>query len=743
VVTTGTVLAGLLAFAVLTLWVSERWVLSCVEAGAYLFACAIVILRAGRIRVSIALLAPVFMCAWAAIQWGAHWSAVPSATVDSGLYWLAAACFVLIGSQAESVIFLKTSLVLGAMVCVAGTIQMFTSPGNVFWLFPSGFDRRVIGPFVSPNNYAAFVELLLPLALVRRGWPYLTVAAVLTATVVASASRTGAALVLAEIAVVMLLHQWNRRPILAFVFLAGILTVIVGAQFLTSRLLQKNDLFAVRREFLHSSLAMFHSEPLHGFGLGTWPFVYPRFAVIDTGEMANHAHNEWVQWAAEGGVPAFAVMLGLMISTIRPAILSVWGIGLLAVFAHALVDYPFLRLGLAAWIFAFLGVLSASARHCKSLPVAGIIPVLLFGTFEAGKLAYADVLYRRATLSSVQKAVTLTPDRAEYHFVLAELDPSHAIEHLQRALSANAYDTRSDIGLALEHEAAGDPAAAEQSLLHSAGYDHQFAPAWALAGFYFRQGNLDEFWRWAQNAAAMSYGDRRAYFDLCFLVCENSHEVFAKLVNAYPALEAPFLDYLLVRHRIHEATEVAQKMTEEAAPSDRDALFDYIDAAIDAGEVAAAWQVQGRLWGTQTLMVNGDFARPLSGRGFDWRIEPTKGVSMARTEDGGSALSVEFSGREPESCGLLDHALALDDEVNYVLRFDYRSVGLPAQTGISWRLESAGVFAFEASMNWTHEVWRIRGTTRKLKLAYQCIAGNARAEGRFFLRNVQIDVAPL
>ena len=76
-----------------------------------------------------------------------------------------------------------------------GLIQLFTSAGRVFWLFPSGYDTEVIGPFVSRNNYAAFVELLLPLALVfsyqdrPNSKAYLVLAAALVASVVASGSR--------------------------------------------------------------------------------------------------------------------------------------------------------------------------------------------------------------------------------------------------------------------------------------------------------------------------------------------------------------------------------------------------------------------------------------------------------------------------------------------------------------------------------------------------------------------------
>ena len=38
--------------------------------------------------------------------------------------------------------------------------------------------------------------------------------------------------------------------------------------------------------------------------MGTWPEAYPGYARFDDGSFVNQAHNDWVQWAAEGGLPA-------------------------------------------------------------------------------------------------------------------------------------------------------------------------------------------------------------------------------------------------------------------------------------------------------------------------------------------------------------------------------------------------------------------------------------------------------
>ena len=102
---------------------------------------------------------------------------------------------------------------------------------------------------------------------------------------------------------------------------------------------------------------MVRDRPLTGFGLGTWSEVYPGFARFDDGLFANQAHNDWAQWAAEGGIPFFLLMVGVVAGAVRPAFRSLWGLGLLAVFVHCFVDYPMQqRPALAAFFFALLGI---------------------------------------------------------------------------------------------------------------------------------------------------------------------------------------------------------------------------------------------------------------------------------------------------------------------------------------------------------------------------------------------------
>jgi O-antigen ligase len=186
------------------------------------------------------------------------------------------------------------------------------------------------------------------------------------ASVVAGASRAGVVLMSAEVMAVLLLTRTQRigttRGLAATVGWIAVPCLVFIALFGGTTLwhrFQEEDPYGVRRQMLRSSLDMVYERPWTGFGLGTWSIVYPRFAYYDDGTVANHAHNDWAEWSAEGGLACFAMMLSLAVMTLRPAVRSVWGIGIVAVWLHCLVDYPLQNPVMAGWFFLLAGILAA------------------------------------------------------------------------------------------------------------------------------------------------------------------------------------------------------------------------------------------------------------------------------------------------------------------------------------------------------------------------------------------------
>ena len=63
---------------------------------------------------------------------------------------------------------------------------------------------------------------------------------------------------------------------------------------------------------------------------------------------------------AEEGLPVGFTMLSLAIWAVRPAMRTIWGIGVIAVLIHAGFDYPFSRPAVGAWPILMLSMAAAS-----------------------------------------------------------------------------------------------------------------------------------------------------------------------------------------------------------------------------------------------------------------------------------------------------------------------------------------------------------------------------------------------
>ncbi len=193
------------------------------------------------------------------------------------------------------------------------------------------------------------------------------IVATLFASVVTGGSRMGSILCLTEIVFIPLIAFWRRmidgrvlaRVVLGSLGAVVVFTEIVGWETLWNRLQEPNP-YSLRQDLVLSSFRMARDRPFTGFGLGTWPEAYPGYARFDDGSFVNQAHNDWVQWADEGGLPFLILMLGIAGWSIRPAVQSLWGVGILCVWIHCLLDYPMQqRPPLAAFFFALLGTLSS------------------------------------------------------------------------------------------------------------------------------------------------------------------------------------------------------------------------------------------------------------------------------------------------------------------------------------------------------------------------------------------------
>ena len=387
----------LLGFTTCTAFVKEAWAVQSFQIGA--FALLALGLAAGLpigVERSSILIPTIILCCVPFWGLGQVWLSMTSSaaeTMAAALRWGGLVAVFLVARMVtrggRQRIFLEGFVWFATALAVLSLTQMFTSGGRVLWMFESGYPE-VWGTVAYRNHYAQFVELALPVALWRamfdrrRWWAYAAAGGALYASVIGCASRAGTILCTMELLVFLGMGLGRfRNPVagrrvreaaltLGTVPVAAlVLTLVVGWERVWQRF-QEADPFAVRREFLAAAVDMAKHRPVAGYGLGTYPAVYQSYAVMDFPFIANQAHNDWTQFAAEGGLPFLGMILIPFARVVPGTFRFTASLGITAVMLHACVDYPFPKPAVAGWLFAMLGLGYAVAD--ERMPGTLVVP---------------------------------------------------------------------------------------------------------------------------------------------------------------------------------------------------------------------------------------------------------------------------------------------------------------------------------------------------------------------------------
>ncbi|QOY86041.1 O-antigen ligase family protein [Paludibaculum fermentans] len=348
-----------LAWGILTLWVRDRWAVASFQSLALLLAAACLVdaWKAGRQPRWHPLLWPLAAVpCWGLCQLAAGWSVDPWNTSEAVLIWTGhlAVAFVAVQLAGETRRFRLLFAVFGTVLALEAMLQCWTAGGTVFWLFDSGYTERVFGPFVYHNKFAQFVELVLPVVLFQslkdrnRAPLWFAAAALLFGGILASASRSGLLMGLLELGLLLAtayISGTARGKVLVWSGVSLALLAVAGGLLagwsgMLERVTGLDPRMDLRLPIWKSTLAMIRERPATGFGLGSFPIAYPAYADMDIGLIVNTAHQDWLQWAAEGGVPMLLAMLWFTGMAAPRLLRSLWGVGALVVLVHGLMDYP-------------------------------------------------------------------------------------------------------------------------------------------------------------------------------------------------------------------------------------------------------------------------------------------------------------------------------------------------------------------------------------------------------------------
>jgi len=214
-------------------------------------------------------------------------------------------------------------------------VCQFMTHSNWVWGYVSPYTGRASGTYISPNNLAGFLEMLLPLALayvlvarikavsrILLGYAALAMAAGLAVTF----SRGGWAAVAVALLVllgILIFHRNHRLPALVFVILlAGGGTVFV-TQYLsktisymrrvgTSEVSVESD-FSVRRDIWIAAEEMWRDHFWWGVGPAHYDWRFREYRPESIQLSPDRAHNDYLNlladWGAAGGIVVLAGMV--------------------------------------------------------------------------------------------------------------------------------------------------------------------------------------------------------------------------------------------------------------------------------------------------------------------------------------------------------------------------------------------------------------------------------------------------
>jgi O-antigen ligase len=306
-----------------------------------------------------------------------------------------------------------TAVVLVALISLAALFQFILTGDRIFFFREVPENAHPFGPYVNRNHYAGLVEMVFPLALSIFLF-YLPAARyvsfrerlsgifsekstnvhllgfsilLMATTTFLSQSRAGAvSMVLSAVFFFLLLARatGERRFVLMPTFLLVLLSVgwfgwdPIVARF-GKALSAEGVTHHLRPLVWIDSLQIITDFPLTGAGIGSFSSIYPAYRHIEGSEnILLHAHNDYIELAAEGGLIAMLLTGWFLLSVIRNSYasfrkrrdiysiyLTIGGFtGILAILLHSITDFN-THIGANGLYFFFLLGFTVSAANTR------------------------------------------------------------------------------------------------------------------------------------------------------------------------------------------------------------------------------------------------------------------------------------------------------------------------------------------------------------------------------------------
>ncbi len=341
-----------------------------------------------------------------ALQIASRRSAYPHDTISGAMLYCSYAllCFLATQTLTRSSQARKLAVILavfGFALAAFALLQGVSPNGKLYWVRQPRMGGWIYGPYVNHNHYAGIMELLVPIPLVlalsrlaheKERIVAGVAAAVMVGTIFLSGSRGGMLAIFVELAllaVVMLRQKKSVRIAIAAAAFAAVLIAMLawlGGQGLTTRVssistetrgeISGGMRLSIDRDAVH----MFRQKPVMGWGLRTFPVVYPQFRSFYTNFFVNEAHNDYLQLLAETGLLGFGVMLWFLVVLYRRAVtkLTNWTsdvngavtlaciLGLSGILVHSFFDFNLQIPANAAMFYVFCTLAAGPALRQRA-----------------------------------------------------------------------------------------------------------------------------------------------------------------------------------------------------------------------------------------------------------------------------------------------------------------------------------------------------------------------------------------
>src|SRR5437879_4270760 len=288
--------------------------------------------------------------------------------------------------------FALVMTVFGTLYAWFALAQDLTSNGKLFWVRTPQFGGSMYGSYVNRDHYAGLMEMLVPIPLVLsmghlfKGAQRILVgfcAVLMASTIFLSGSRGGMLAFFVEMVLLgalMFRKKRSPRAVLGYVAVCVFIAALICFSSKGQVLGRFGDLSpGMRLHISKDSLRMFAKRPLYGWGLGTFPTVYPRYRSFHTNLFVNEAHNDYAQLLAETGLLGFSLMMWFLILLYQRGLTTSrrwerrWDgavalaalMGCTGILLHSLVDFN-LHIPANAALFYVLCALAASEPLAES-----------------------------------------------------------------------------------------------------------------------------------------------------------------------------------------------------------------------------------------------------------------------------------------------------------------------------------------------------------------------------------------